>query len=342
MKKTVLVSGGAGFIGSHVTVELVQAGYDVVIADNMSNCDKTNYEGVSKILGKRLPFVEMDFCELDAVRKLFAEYPIDAVIHFAAFKAVGESVSDPLMYYRNNLLSLLNVLQVARERGGCNVLFSSSATVYGEPEKAPVTEESPRQPSTSPYGNTKQMCEDFLRDCVAAYDGIRGIALRYFNPIGAHPSALIGELPRGIPNNLVPFITQTAIGKRECLNVFGNDYPTQDGTCLRDFIDIVDLAKAHVAAVRRMLDGKMEQDYEIYNVGTGTPLSVMQLITAFEKVNGVKLNWRYAPRREGDIIAIWADPSLANEKLGWKAERDIEDTLKAAWAWEKHLASMGV
>ena len=246
------------------------------------------------------------------------------------------------MYYRNNLLSLLNVLQVARARGGCNVLFSSSATVYGEPEKAPVTEESPRQPSTSPYGNTKQMCEDFLRDCVAAYDGIRGIALRYFNPIGAHPSALIGELPRGIPNNLVPFITQTAIGKRECLNVFGNDYPTEDGTCLRDFIDIVDLAKAHVAAVRRMLDGKMEKPYEIYNVGTGTPLSVMQLITAFEKVNGVKLNWRYAPRREGDIIAIWADPSLANEKLGWKAERDIEDTLKAAWAWEKHLASMGV
>ena len=342
MKKTVLVSGGAGFIGSHVTVELVQAGYDVVIADNMSNCDKTNYEGVSEILGRRLPFVEMDFCDLEAVRRLFADYPIDAVIHFAAFKAVGESVSDPLMYYRNNLLSLLNVLQVARERGGCNVLFSSSATVYGEPEKAPVTEESPRQPSTSPYGNTKQMCEDFLRDCVAAYDGIRGIALRYFNPIGAHPSALIGELPRGIPNNLVPFITQTAIGKRECLNVFGNDYPTEDGTCLRDFIDIVDLAKAHVAAVRRMLDGKMEKPYEIYNVGTGTPLSVMQLITAFEKVNGVKLNWRYAPRREGDIIAIWADPSLANEKLGWKAERDIEDTLKAAWAWEKHLASMGV
>ena len=341
MSKTVLVSGGAGFIGSHVTVELTQAGYDVVIADNFSNCDETNYRGVSKILGRELPLVKMDFCDAAATDALFEKYHIDAVIHFAAFKAVGESVEEPLKYYRNNLVSFMNILEQARGRG-CNVLFSSSATVYGEPEKSPVTERTPRQPSTSPYGNTKQMCEDFLRDCVKAYPGVRGIALRYFNPIGAHPSALIGELPRGIPNNLVPFITQTAIGKRAKLRVFGNDYPTPDGTCLRDFIDIVDLAKAHVYAVRRMLDGKMEAGYEIFNVGTGRPLSVLELITTFEKVNGVKLPWEYAPRREGDVMAIWADPALANEKLGWKAERTTEETLKAAWAWELHLKELGL
>ena len=341
MSKTVLVSGGAGFIGSHVTVELTQAGYDVVIADNFSNCDETNYHGVTKILGKQLPLVKMDFCDAAATDALFEKYHIDAVIHFAAFKAVGESVEEPLKYYRNNLVSFMNILEQARGRG-CNVLFSSSATVYGEPEKSPVTELTPRQPSTSPYGNTKQMCEDFLRDCVKAYPGVRGIALRYFNPIGAHPSALIGELPRGVPNNLVPFITQTAIGKRAKLRVFGNDYPTPDGTCLRDFIDIVDLAKAHVYAVRRMLDGKMEEPYEIFNVGTGKPLSVLELITTFEKVNGVKLPWEYAPRREGDVIAIWADPALANEKLGWKATRTTEETLKAAWAWELHLKELGL
>ena len=341
MSKTVLVSGGAGFIGSHVTVELTQAGYDVVIADNFSNCDETNYHGVCKILGKQLPLVKMDFCDADATDALFEKYHINAVIHFAAFKAVGESVEEPLKYYRNNLVSFMNILEQARKRG-CNVLFSSSATVYGEPEKSPVTELTPRQPSTSPYGNTKQMCEDFLRDSVKAYPGVRGIALRYFNPIGAHPSALIGELPRGIPNNLVPFITQTAIGKRPKLRVFGNDYPTPDGTCLRDFIDIVDLARAHVFAVRRMLDGKMEQPYEIFNVGTGRPLSVLELITTFEKVNGVKLPWEYAPRREGDVMAIWADPALANEKLGWKATRTTEETLKAAWAWELHLKELGL
>ncbi len=338
MKKTVLVSGGAGFIGSHVAVELVEAGYDVVVADNMSNCDMTCFEGVTKIIGRRLPFVQMDFCDMEAVNRLFEEYHIDAVIHFAAFKAVGESVEMPLLYYRNNLLSFINVLEAARTHGGCNVLFSSSATVYGEPEELPVTERSPRQPATSPYGNTKQMCEDFLRDAVKAYSEIKGIALRYFNPIGAHPSALIGELPRGVPNNLVPFITQTAIGKRECLSIFGNDYPTPDGTCLRDYIDIVDLAKAHVCAVSRMLDGRMKEPYEIFNVGTGRPVSVLELVTAFEKVNGLKLNYRFAPRRSGDVTAIWADPTLANEELGWKAERSVEDTLAAAWAWEKHLA----
>lgn len=339
MKHTVLVSGGAGFIGSHVTVELVNAGYEVIVADNFSNCDMTNYHGVCQILGKKIPLVKMDFCDTEAVRELFESNKIDAVIHFAAFKAVGESVSEPLKYYSNNLGSFINILESARAKG-CNVLFSSSATVYGEADKKPVTEDTPRQSATSPYGNTKQICEDILRDSVKAYSGIKGIALRYFNPIGAHPSALIGELPRGVPNNLVPFITQTAIGKRECLSVFGGDYPTPDGTCLRDYIDIVDLAKAHVCAVDRMLDGKMEKEYEIFNIGTGRPLSVLELINSFERVNGVKLNWKMAPRRAGDVVAIWADPSLAEAKLGWKATRSIDQTLSAAWAWEKHLAGI--
>lgn len=339
MNHTVLVSGGAGFIGSHVTVELVNAGYEVIVADNFSNCDMTNYHGVCQILGKEIPLVKMDFCDTEAVRELFESNKIDAVIHFAAFKAVGESVSEPLMYYSNNLGSFINILESARAKG-CNVLFSSSATVYGEADKKPVTEDTPRQSATSPYGNTKQICEDILRDSVKAYSGIKGIALRYFNPIGAHPSALIGELPRGVPNNLVPFITQTAIGKRECLSVFGGDYPTPDGTCLRDYIDIVDLAKAHVCAVDRMIDGKMEKEYEIFNIGTGRPLSVLELINSFERVNGVKLNWKMAPRRAGDVVAIWADPSLAEAKLGWKATRSIDQTLSAAWAWEKHLAGM--
>ena len=340
MKKTVLVSGGAGFIGSHVTVELIEAGYDVVVADNFSNCDLTCFEGVKKITGREdIPLVEMDFCDAEAVKKIFADYPIDAVIHFAAFKAVGESVAKPLMYYQNNLLSFMNVLQAAQEKGGCNVLFSSSATVYGEPEVVPVTEKTPRKPATSPYGNTKTMCEDILRDTVKANGGaVKGILLRYFNPIGAHPSALIGELPRGVPNNLVPYITQTAIGKRECLSIFGNDYPTPDGTCLRDYIDIVDLAKAHVYAVRRMLDEQMKAPCEVFNIGTGRPVSVLELVNAFEKVNGLKLNWKFAPRRAGDVTAIWADPTLANKELGWKAERSVEETLAAAWAWEKRLA----
>ena len=339
-QKTVLVSGGAGFIGSHVTVELIAAGYNVVVADNFSNCDNTCFEGVKKISGREdIPLEKVDFCDADAAKALFRKYPIDAVIHFAAFKAVGESVAKPLMYYKNNLQSFMNVLEAAQEQGGCQVLFSSSATVYGEPDQVPVTEKSPRKPATSPYGNTKQMCEDILQDTVKASGGsIKGILLRYFNPIGAHPSALIGELPRGVPNNLVPFITQTAIGKREVLSIFGNDYPTPDGTCLRDYIDIVDLAKAHVYAVTRMVEGKMKEDCEIFNIGTGRPVSVLELVNAFEKVNGLKLNYKFAPRRAGDVTAIWADPSLANRELGWKATRTVEETLQAAWAWEKHLA----
>ena len=280
----------------------------------------------------------MDFCNRRAVEKLFQTNKIDAVIHFAAFKAVGESVAQPVMYYRNNLDSFLNIVDAARTYGCPNILFSSSATVYGQPEKLPVTEESPRQEATSPYGNTKQICEDVLRDSVKAYGNIRGIALRYFNPIGAHPSALMGELPRGVPNNLVPFITQTAIGKRECLSIFGNDYPTPDGTCLRDYIDIVDLAKAHVCAVDRMMADKMKEPYEIFNIGTGKPVSVMELVNAFQKVNGVKLNYKIAPRRAGDVTAVWADPSKANKELGWKAQRTIEETLKAAWTWELFIA----
>ena len=339
MKKTVLVSGGAGFIGSHVTVELLEAGYDVVVADNFSNCDRTCYEGVKKITGREdLPLEVMDFCDKAAVKALFQKYHIDAVIHFAAYKAVGESVEKPLMYYQNNLESFMNVLQAAGEYG-FQVLFSSSATVYGDPDKVPVTEKTPRKPATSPYGNTKTMCEDILRDTVRAAQGkLKGILLRYFNPIGAHPSALIGELPRGIPNNLVPFITQTAIGKRECLSIFGNDYPTPDGTCLRDYIDVVDLAKAHVYAVSRMMEGKMKEDCEVFNVGTGRPVSVLELVNAFEKVNGIKLNYKFAPRRAGDVPVIYADPTLANTEMGWKATCTVEETLKAAWAWEKHLA----
>ena len=343
MSRTVLVSGGAGYIGSHVSVELINSGYNVVVADNMSNCDMTCFEGVKKITGKDdIPFYQIDCCDYESVVKLFDEQKIDAVIHFAAYKAVGESVAQPIMYYRNNLVSFLNILEAAKNHGGCNVLFSSSATVYGEAQDLPVTEQTPRFPATSPYGNTKQMCEDILRDVVKATAGsegvVKGIALRYFNPIGAHPSALIGELPRGVPNNLVPFITQTAVGKRECLSIFGNDYPTEDGTCLRDYIDIVDLAKAHVAAVARMLDDRMKEGYEIFNVGTGRPVSVYELVTVFEKVNGLKLNYKFAPRRPGDVVAIWADTSLANEELGWQAERPLEETLASAWAWEKHLA----
>lgn len=343
MSKTVLVSGGAGYIGSHVSVELINSGYNVVVADNMSNCDMTCFEGVKKITGKDdIPFYQIDCCDYESVVRLFDEQKIDAVIHFAAYKAVGESVAQPIMYYRNNLVSFLNILEAAKNHGGCNVLFSSSATVYGEAQDLPVTEQTPRLPATSPYGNTKQMCEDILRDVVKATAGsegvVKGIALRYFNPIGAHPSALIGELPRGVPNNLVPFITQTAVGKRECLSIFGNDYPTEDGTCLRDYIDIVDLAKAHVAAVARMLDGRMKEGYEIFNVGTGRPVSVYELVTVFEKVNGLKLNYKFAPRRPGDVVAIWADTRLANEELGWQAERPLEETLASAWAWEKHLA----
>ncbi len=337
MKEMVLVSGGAGYIGSHTAVELINAGYDVVVADNLSNSDMSGVEGVRKITGVDVPFVNVDCCDKEAFRKLFEQYNFNSVIHFAAYKAVGESVTDPMKYYRNNLLSFMNVVELMREFSRPNIVFSSSATVYGEADELPVTELTPRKPATSAYGNTKQMCEDILRDSVNAYDGLKGIALRYFKPIGAHPSALIGELPRGVPQNLVPFITQTAAGIRECLSVFGDDYDTPDGSCLRDYIDVVDLAKAHVVAITRMIEDKNKQKYEIFNVGTGNGVSVLELVESFQRVNELKLNYKIAPRRPGDVVAIWADTTLANDELGWKAERSLDDTLRSAWAWEKNV-----
>lgn len=335
--KTVLVSGGAGYIGSHTAVELINAGYDVVIIDNLSNSERGAIDGIQGITGKEVAFEEVDTCDKSRLRTIFEKYSFDSVIHFAAYKAVGESMAEPLKYYQNNLVSFMNIVEMMKTYGRPNILFSSSATVYGEAECLPVTEKTPRQPATSPYGNTKQIAEDILRDCCRAYDGINGIALRYFNPIGAHPSALIGELPRGVPNNLVPFITQTAAGIRKCLSVFGNDYDTPDGTCLRDYIDVVDLAKAHVAAVDRMTSGKMDESYEIFNIGTGNPVSVLELIKTFEEVNALKLPYDIVGRRPGDVPAVWADTSLANNVLGWKADRTLDRTLQAAWNWEKHV-----
>ena len=339
-KKTVLVSGGAGYIGSHTAVELISAGYSVVIADNLSNSDMSGVEGVRAITGVDVPFINVDCCDKAAFAQLFEQYDFDSVIHFAAFKAVGESVADPMKYYRNNLLSFLNIIDLMREYGRKNIVFSSSATVYGEAEELPVTEQTERKPATSAYGNTKQMCEDILRDSVAAYPELKGIALRYFNPIGAHPSALIGELPRGVPQNLVPYVTQTAAGVRECLSIFGDDYPTEDGSCLRDYIDIVDLAKAHVAAIDRMVECEARDSYEIFNVGTGRAVSVFELVNTFERVNNLKLNYKVAPRRAGDVVAVWADTSLANNVLGWRAERTLDETLKSAWEWEKRVRNI--
>lgn len=338
--RTVLVSGGAGYIGSHTSVELINAGYDVVVIDNLSNSEEDSVKGVREITGRDIPFEIVDTCDKGALRKIFEKYEFDTVIHFAAFKAVGESMAEPLKYYTNNLESFMNIVGLMKEFERPNILFSSSATVYGEAETLPVTEETPRKPATSPYGNTKQMSEDILHDCCRAYSGMYGIALRYFNPIGAHPSALIGELPRGVPNNLVPFVTQTAAGIRDCLSVFGNDYPTPDGTCLRDYIDIVDLAKAHVAAVDRMTSGGMDEKYEIFNIGTGRPVSVLELITTFQKVNGIKLPYKIVDRRPGDVTAVWADTSKANRILGWKAERTLAQTLRSAWEWEKRVRGM--
>ena len=336
-KECVLVSGGAGYIGSHTAVELINAGFDVVIVDNLSNSDTGAVEGVRKITGVDVPFVNVDCCDKDAFAKVFETYDFDSVIHFAAYKAVGESVADPMKYYGNNLTSFMNIVELMRRYGRKNIVFSSSATVYGEADELPVTEQTPRKPATSPYGNTKQMCEDILRDSVRAYEGLQGIALRYFNPIGAHPSALIGELPRGVPQNLVPYITQTAAGIRECLSIFGDDYPTPDGSCLRDYIDVVDLAKAHVVAISRMTGGKCKESYEIFNIGTGNAVSVFELVHGFEKANDLKLNYKVTPRRAGDVTAVWADTSLANSELGWKAERTLDETLASAWAWEKNV-----
>lgn len=335
--KSVLVAGGAGYIGSHTVVELINAGYEVVVVDNLSNSDISSLEGINKITGVKPTFYNVDCCDKGALSEVFKRHDFNSVIHFAAFKAVGESVEQPAKYYRNNLLSFMNVLELMVEYGRRNVVFSSSATVYGDADELPVTEDTPRKPATSPYGNTKQMSEDILRDSVRANSSLRGIALRYFNPIGAHPSALIGELPRGVPNNLVPYITQTAAGIRECLSIFGQDYPTPDGSCLRDYIDIVDLAKAHVAAIDRMVEERGKESYEVFNIGTGRPVSVFELVKVFEEANNLKLNYKVAPRRAGDVPAVWADTTRANEVLGWRAERALVDTLKAAWQWERSV-----
>lgn len=335
--RRVLVTGGAGYIGSHTVVELIGAGYEVVIVDNFSNSDASSLEGITKITGVTPTFIEADCCDKAALREVFERYDFSSVIHFAAYKAVGESVAMPTKYYHNNLLSFINVVELMKEYHRPNIVFSSSATVYGDAEELPVTERTPRKPATSPYGNTKQMAEDMLRDIVTVDDELYGIALRYFNPIGAHPSALIGELPRGIPNNLVPYITQTAAGIRECLSIFGDDYPTPDGSCLRDYIDIIDLARAHVVAIDRMVAGKCEEHYEIFNIGTGSPVSVFELVKGFEAANNLTLNYKVTARRPGDVTAVWADTTRANEVLGWRAERKLDDTLRAAWAWECHV-----
>lgn len=340
MKNTILVTGGTGYIGSHTVVELQNAGFDVLIVDNLSNSSQDVVNGIEKITGKRPKLIVADCTDIAKMDEIFTTHPnISAIIHFAASKAVGESVKKPLLYYRNNLLSLVNMLELSLQYGVHNFVFSSSCTVYGQPEILPVTEGSPIQEAISPYGNTKQIAEEIIRDTVHASKLLRAICLRYFNPIGAHPSALIGELPNGVPNNLVPFITQTAIGKREYLSVFGDNYNTPDGSCIRDYINVVDLAKAHVLAVKRMLENMNKHVLEFFNIGTGKGLSVLELIHAFEEATGVKLSYKIVDRRAGDIEQIWADASFANNELGWKAEEAISSTLLSAWKWEQALAS---
>ncbi|HSV76686.1 MAG TPA: UDP-glucose 4-epimerase GalE [Bacteroidales bacterium] len=337
MPKKVLVTGGTGYIGSHTTVELQQAGYQVVIVDNLSNSTDKIVGQIGQITGRVPTFYQVDLCDEAALRMVFREHPdLAGVIHFAAYKAVGESVELPLKYYHNNLVSLINLLQVMQETRVFNMVFSSSCTVYGQPDTLPVTEQSPIKKAFSPYGNTKQISEEILADAATVSD-LKVISLRYFNPIGAHESALIGELPIGIPNNLVPFITQTAIGLRPKIMVFGNDYNTPDGTCIRDYIHVVDLAKAHVVAMQRMLLQVMENNVEFFNLGTGKGTSVLEAIKAFEKVSGLKLNFEITKRREGDVEKVWADVAHANGKLGWKAEKGLEEMMLSAWQWEQNL-----
>ena len=315
------------------------AGYEVVIVDNLSNSNIKVLDGIEAITGIRPAFEEVDCTDMPALKAVFDKYPgIKAIINFAASKAVGESVQKPLLYYRNNLTTLINLLELMPQYGVEGFVFSSSCTVYGQPEVLPVTEDTPRQTATSPYGNTKKICEDIITDAVHADAPYKAILLRYFNPIGAHPSAKIGELPLGVPQNLIPFVTQTAAGIREQLSVFGNDYNTPDGSCIRDYINVVDLAKAHVVAVERMLTGKSLENVEVFNVGTGRGLSVLEIVDTFQKVTGVKLNYKIVGRREGDIEQVWADPTKANNVLGWKAEASVEDTLLSAWRWQESLA----
>jgi UDP-glucose 4-epimerase len=333
-----LVTGGTGYIGSHTAVELQNSGYEVVIVDNLSNSSIDVLEGIAAITGKKPTFEKADCSDKQALSDVFKKHPgIEAIIHFAASKAVGESVEKPLLYYKNNLVSVLNILELMGEQNVYNLVFSSSCTVYGQPDVLPVTEDAPVKPATSPYGNTKQIAEEIIKDTVYADKRLKCIALRYFNPVGAHPSAAIGELPNGVPNNLIPFVTQTAIGIRECLRVFGDDYNTPDGSAIRDYIWVVDLAKAHVIAIERLLKNKNKQGVEFFNLGTGKGLSVLEVLNVFEKATGVKVNKTIVSRREGDVEKVWADPAFANRELGWKADTSTEEMLKTAWEWEKQL-----
>jgi UDP-glucose 4-epimerase len=318
--------------------ELIEEGYDVIIIDNLYNSEAEVVDRIEKITGVKPHLEVFDLCDKEKVDLFFrGNKDIAAVIHFAAYKAVGESVSKPLDYYRNNLVSLINLLDAMKENGIANMVFSSSCTVYGQPENLPVTEEAPLQDAISPYGNTKQIGEEIIRDTTISTDKIKAISLRYFNPIGAHTSGLIGELPRGVPENLVPYITQTAIGLRDELKVFGNDYDTPDGSCIRDYLHVSDLAKAHVVSVKRLIERLNKENYEIFNLGTGKGVSVLEAIHLFEKISGIKLRYKITGRRQGDIIKIWADPSLANRELGWKTHYSLDDCMRTAWEWEKRI-----
>jgi len=342
-KDRILVTGGTGYIGSHTVVELQNAGYPVVIIDNLSNSNRDVLEGIERITGVRPDFVEADCTDYEAVKRLFADYPdIKGIINFAASKAVGESVQKPILYYRNNLNTLMNLLDQMGPNGVKGIVFSSSCTVYGEPDVNPVTEQSPIKKATSPYGNTKQISEEIITDVINSGAPFKSVILRYFNPVGAHPSAEIGELPNGVPQNLIPYLTQTAIGIRKELSVFGDDYNTPDGSCIRDYINVVDLAKAHVIAVERMLNDAAEDKIEIFNLGTGLGTSVLELINTFESATGVKVPHKIVGRREGDIEKVWADPSYANNVLGWKAETSLADTMRSAWAWQCKLRERGI
>ena len=332
----ILVTGGTGYIGSHTVVELLAKGYTPIIADDLSNSRIEVIDAIHEISGKKVPFLKVDLCDKKETLKLFATYKIDATIHFAAWKAVGESVEDPLKYYRNNVLSLINLLEIYKEEKLNNFVFSSSCSVYGQADVLPVTENTPLKKAESPYGNTKQIGEAILEDAVNAYK-FNGIALRYFNPAGAHESALIGEYPLQPPTNLVPVITQTAIGKRKSTIVHGNDYNTPDGTCIRDYIHVVDVAKAHIAAIDKLINKKNKKIFEIYNLGSGSGNSVLEAINTFEKVSGKKLDYIIGPRRSGDVEKVWADVSLANKELAWKCNLHLEDIMRSAWAWEMKL-----
>ena len=345
MKHTILVTGGMGFIGSHTAVELIEAGYDVVIVDDLSNSNIKVLDGIRAITGVAPAFEQVDLKDKDATENVFKKYPnIDGIIHFAASKAVGESVEKPLLYYRNNIISLVNLLELMPQYNVKGIIFSSSCTVYGQPlpENLPVTEEAPHQKATSPYGNTKEVNEQIIYDYIHSGAPLKSIILRYFNPIGAHPSALIGELPNGVPNNLIPFVTQTAMRIRKELTIFGNDYNTADGTCIRDYIYVVDLAKAHVAAMRRVLDQEDSPAIDYFNIGTGNGNSTLEIVNTFERATGVKVNWKFGPRREGDIEKIWGDCTKANKVLGWKAESQLDDVLASAWKWQQKLREDGL